>query len=674
MTEKKLHIHFLFNKKVGFLIALSILILFLLFNSIAFAINPPTGLNVTAEAPPSCNINLAWNPPSLLPGEAVDHYRVYRALSTITDANKGAADLIAPKVLATIYTDSTGIPGETYYYQVTVVDTLGNESPVSINVINDHATVSGSENPHDSYSDFSNLCRDCHRIHLAPGSTLVFRRESEKEVCFVCHDETGSPYNIKQLFLHPSRHSIEPETEPDGVTIKYCHDCHSPHSNKDLRPKLIKDTIRGQSVTGNNNTVCYACHENISYLLLPNDAWYGKTIYNKTEHYLGGTAALTTYPGTTYATGLCLNCHDPHGSPYNDIRRNDRNDLCKACHDDPSITLPATYSYRGMAWYLLTPHYSSIYAVWPNPGDTGAWLTGGATSGECINCHNPHGRSDSITGPNDDLYPKLLLKWEWNNNSQEEFLCYGKDPAQKACHAATTGSVSGINIYDGFTKGTATYNGPPGSPKINTRHDIGLDAQNYSGAKVECIHCHNPHINTGYYDYDSSTAPPTLIRSKFIDPDNRAQLFSGTMTVDYTTGTVTLPGYREFCNKCHDNVYPSGVTAPTVTLINVKEAYIKDYHGDKAGTGDGMMDGGMGAIKPPYQRGMAALPCTDCHDPHGSKNIYHIRESITTDQTYSITVTTGVGEPWNLCQACHTKGHKWHHNCFSCHYHGSGRF
>jgi hypothetical protein len=93
-----------------------------------------------------------------------------------------------------------------------------------------------------------------------------------------------------------------------------------------------------------------------------------------------------------------------------------------------------------------------------------------------------------------------------------------------------------------------------------------------------------------------------------------------------------------------------------------------DYHGARAGTGYG------GDIIGPYSRGMNAMLCTDCHDPHGSSNIYHLKEAVNGKSGISVTNSSG-SDAKAFCDACHTYYDSPPSNgCFDCHYHGSGKF
>ncbi len=125
---------------------------------------------------------------------------------------------------------------------------------------------------------------------------------------------------------------------------------------------------------------------------------------------------------------------------------------------------------------------------------------------------------------------------------------------------------------------------------------------------------------------------------------------------------VTQPRTIAFCLRCHDGSMPPGVVAPSA-LATISSAWTTtgpDAHGDRAGitfNPSGLVAG--------YSRGSSALDCTVCHDPHGSKNIYHFNEVM--NGTTPVTVTDG-NSAKTLCYSCHTGTVAvWHQECANCH-------
>ncbi len=130
--------------------------------------------------------------------------------------------------------------------------------------------------------------------------------------------------------------------------------------------------------------------------------------------------------------------------------------------------------------------------------------------------------------------------------------------------------------------------------------------------------------------------------------------------------TVTFFRNKEntaFCNKCHDNTPPLGVLMGTTPTANIAAGTTSDFHGDAAGSVFK-----KGFKSPTYLYGSTRIACDECHDPHGSSNVYHLRETVNGKSAISIKSTDGVGAK-ALCQACHTGDfmNNWHASCNSCH-------
>jgi predicted CXXCH cytochrome family protein len=143
-----------------------------------------------------------------------------------------------------------------------------------------------------------------------------------------------------------------------------------------------------------------------------------------------------------------------------------------------------------------------------------------------------------------------------------------------------------------------------------------------------------------------------------------------------------VPGANsiEFCVKCHDGEQAPGDIGTAAQIMggaSVREQYrFTNSHGfaNALGTGSRPTFDATATLKPPYFYGMGPLQCTECHDPHGSRNVYHLKETI--NGKSGLRVTTREGSDWenvqNWCTACHTiEPHPWWgNNCIGCHYHG----
>ena len=312
-------------------------------------------------------------------------------------------------------------------------------------------------------------------------TTTAKRLTDPKDMCSNCHGISSTLPGGDHLSDFKATSHDSSATSVTGIS---CFNCHSSHSSS--LPALLKTEINTNTVFDNDNSVCFSCHA------LEGGGYSGQVAFESSLHHVSSSSvALTSWPGTSYEFGYCLNCHNPHGAAASDYRRAIDNDLCTTCHDAGAI--PSVYSYRGVDTFDQTPHGDTGNAdnVWPFPEETGQAIgQGGSTAGQCINCHDPHGKDDGTGNP----YPKMGLR-------DGEDLCYGGGTTN--CHASVTGSAAGIDINERFTA-----NADP-----NSHHDVSDSDQAATGAKVECFNCHNPHLDTE--------------ATKTVDPDNRYSAFSG---------------------------------------------------------------------------------------------------------------------------------------------------
>ena len=91
--------------------------------SLATVSQPPTKLNATAIS--SSQISLSWTAPSDNGGSAITGYNVYRG----TTPGGESSTPIVTGVTSTTYTDAGLTNGQTYYYKVTAVNSVGESAP-----------------------------------------------------------------------------------------------------------------------------------------------------------------------------------------------------------------------------------------------------------------------------------------------------------------------------------------------------------------------------------------------------------------------------------------------------------------------------------------------------------------------------------------------------------------
>lgn len=138
------------------------------------------------------------------------------------------------------------------------------------------------------------------------------------------------------------------------------------------------------------------------------------------------------------------------------------------------------------------------------------------------------------------------------------------------------------------------------------------------------------------------------------------QLGAGQYNTDTTVKFFRNKENSALCNRCHDNTPPSGVLMGTTPPANISINAVNGFHGDFAGT--------KGHLLEPYIAGSSRLACDDCHDPHGSTNVYHLRETVNGKTGITITQADGTGAK-PFCQSCHSGDimTDWHKSCIDCH-------
>jgi hypothetical protein len=351
-------------------------------------------------------------------------------------------------------------------------------------------------------------------------------------------------------------------------------------------------------------------------------------VYTQTRHGDPATG-ISRLPGDPI--GDCAQCHETHASrdgtptggpfPYMLFADND-NLLCytSGCH--PAAGTAGVYP--GQTIYNGSVHNTSPSMVWPGPTPRSR---PGSDSGECVNCHTPHGRGDGS-----GLIPSQLAV-------REEASCH-------TCHDSSGPALADIET---------DANEASRHPMIDFAglHDPAESAPGDFGIlnrHAECEDCHNPH------DVRSDTVTPTPPTAS-----NRNQRVSRVAVTNGAAGTTPTFTFRppddattvleyEICFKCHSSwtTQPAGqpdtsvqfnpanysyhpveaqgknLNIPAATFVNgwapTDLMHCSDCH-----RADGSTNAGPhGSVQPPILSGVATAPvqgntvtssemCFDCH-------------------------------------------------------------
>jgi len=254
-------------------------------------------------------------------------------------------------------------------------------------------SAAASENPHGGYGILTARCLLCHDLHDGGLEEALLARETLVELCYACHDGTGSLYDIQSSFevtgAGASRHPV-PESVLD------CADCHTPHEGP--AEGNLMSLSAGDTGASTGTDVCAACHG-------PASALPGGDVATA----IGGSPHDTAVVSDSAVGISCEGCHEVHGSTNESLLRSvltradsstvevgSTDALCLGCHTDASSAYPGANVASASPHSVVT---SSAKAATTYPAS-------GAEAGECVNCHEPHGtpgEQDYLRASKDDL-------------------------------------------------------------------------------------------------------------------------------------------------------------------------------------------------------------------------------------------------------------------------------
>lgn len=379
-------------------------------------------------------------------------------------------------------------------------------------------------------------CRTCHGT---PSGGAVASAPNDNRLCYSCHSDAQGPV-FDRAFFEQGAHGLLWRTKSrtpyarGAQTLErrgLCVNCHDPH-----------DQATGRSLTWagtslDSTALCTSCHLDTQAY----GAWPGPRVYAESPH--GNPLTGVSRGKGKWATGECLNCHDPHGVGYQKLLNAPRDDdfcLVSGCHDAAG---------NGGLWPGRAA-YQAALGVHGNPpavakaGVRRTYPGRDEVAGGCTNCHNPHGALDPRTG---------RLTAGLTNAAGAE-LCY-------QCHAELRYTFASLS-----------------------HHRV-----DEPGSDLSCRSCHNPHV-------------VSRLGQTVSDPDR--------------PGTA-LAADDAFCLRCHDGSF--GFAANVQRELGSPTAPGSFYGGERT------RNLHYAHVTERNSR------CTSCHDPHGSGNRALIKAGIRLD-------------------------------------------
>lgn len=371
---------------------------------------------------------------------------------------------------------------------------------------------------------------------------------------------------------------------------------------------------------------------------------FAEVNYSSSAHGGDGITAHDGYIGngvlrdafeTTYAMGNCAHCHEQHASIDGDE--------------------PEPISPEGASGFLLL---SDALPVSPTVG------TYSDTETACLTCHGGSENLNTIT----------------NNNYSATFGGAVTADASSIMAAlnlgagSLTGSYHNLNDINTLVSGNIGFDVPSGATPCSACHNPHLAKANSNSSNIgnplfTALSRPTDHYELYGDDLDermpSSYQPPNRVGGG-LEPDGG---------FDAATQAAKTPNYNTFCIDCH-NISNDEIWSDALGRNLRAFDWSLEQHG-----------GGSAANNRPTQAevvspfldtslGTYSLSCLDCHEPHGSSNIYLIRTSVNGN---SVMLTNSENQWDNLCSCCHVASdanalQNIHHeyqnvlDCIECHF------
>ncbi len=394
-------------------------------------------------------------------------------------------------------------------------------------------------------------------------------RESDKEVCGICHSDKSRDFN--KQFQH-------------APFVKwYCKDCHAPHNVGSGKHEFVVDI----------DQLCTTCHFNrldeTTYIYQHKPYQLGHCTDCHDPHASDYRYLLRTSPTTLctachkldlvydfpvkhkpYEIGACSDCHVPHASKNRGMTRLPGKDLCFTCHYDRQNELLLPVQHKPYA----TGDCVNCHGAHATPGEK---LTLVAGNGLCLSCH--YGLNDKIQAGAKNGYIHTPVKEKCTNchvphaSAKPALLPETRTELCYLCHSS---------MRPEFAKAS--------------HHPVG-------NGLLDCDGCHDPHVGPG----------PNLVRKAGNDLCYMCHLgLESTYEKLQHATKAEGKGGLGACTNCH---VPHGSEYKPL-LIDKQEPMCNSCHTE---IGKARINHPFGdKYTDPWRGG--TLHCTSCHGPHGTEN------------------------------------------------------
>jgi predicted CXXCH cytochrome family protein len=501
-------------------------------------------------------------------------------------------------------------------------------SPIldSLEVSMDRGAIVGAT-PAWSGASPANECARCHTGHASASAGLV--TEGSTAACKTCHSAAYGGSYVGSAQFASSRHAAVP-----------CADCHTAHGKANGTGLTY-----GFLLKADRADACLACHATVKGAFDAKQGaaseWAKHDIYSTDQVRTGSTLACRSCHGTHFSsTGLV----DPDsvGTAFTTMRDDPTSiptsEVVIYATKDTSLESTVgqqTWNYGASSQVTITPSsrallYFDLSAIPASATIQNATLVLWGTSTDY----------HTYTG-GFNVYP-VTRYWVEGEGSGDPNSASINGASWLERSFGTTWTVQGGDYVTSPTASRGGLNALSVTDLVQSLHD----GANY-GLLVTPA--------------DAATYLPIYTR------ESATVQYRPKLRVWYQTGLATRRVVDDitFCSKCHDGSMPVGLTGQSISAVASMYAY--GAHGGGKGLGPESSifdffgaDRGGGGLKAPYSYGMDPLPCTTCHDPHGSRLPYHLREVVNGQSVVPLYgygwgyegATQGAGLGY-FCAACH---------------------